>query len=205
LRRVTFAVALAVAVIAAALVVLTDRTTGDGRALNGVPPKSFEFAYFADLRGLDTVTYGTVAIPNPDRKPLKVLRVAPNAAHFSLIGVVAVLPAEQEEHGIYHGGRGWPATAEVPVTRPAIETQLQPKDFEHTRAFPRTELQLLIGLRTDGAELAAINGVEVEYILGKNRVTRFFPGAMLACSGSLDGSCSKRDAETDLRSFGLLK
>jgi len=199
------AVAVAVLAIAAALVVLTQWATGDGGAGEGPPPNSFRFAYFADLQGLDTVTYGAVAIPNPDKKPLKVLRVVPNSAHLEVIGSVAVLPAEQEQHGVYHGGRGWPATDEVPVTRPAINTQFRPGDFTHAGAIPRTELQLLIGMRTDGAELAALNGVEVEYILGDDQVVRLFPGAMLACSGSLDGSCSGRDAETDLRSLGLLK
>ena len=196
--------ALVAAVMVAALAVLVMRTAGDGARGADGRPDTYPFAYFADLQGLDTVTFGAVAIPNPDRKPLKVLRIEPNAAHLDVIGAVAVLPAEQEKYGVYHGGRGWPATDEVPVSRPAINTQLESGDFEHAGAIPRTELQLLIGMRTDGADLAALNGVRVEYVLGTERITRNFPGAMLACSGELDGSCTGRDAEKDLRRLGLL-
>lgn len=201
-RRGIAAAGIGVAVVGAAIAYTTLRPPTEV----GSARESYSFAYVTPVGAGDTLTYGAVAIPNPDAEPLTVLSVVPNAAHLEVIDVVAVLPAEQAEFGIYHGGRGWPATDEVPVERRAIGHDFLPGDFAvHVPGWPRLDLQLLIGMRTDGAYLSGLNGVTVEYVLGGERHTREFPGAMIACAGPLVATCGDRDAETDLRELGLLE
>jgi len=202
-RRRGGILAVGVVAVAAGVVLLTGvaRSEPHSGAL-----ESYPFLYTADLQGGDTATYGEIFIPNPDAESMRVLSVEPNVANLEIIDVVAVLPSEMEEHGIYAGGWGWPAIDEVPVTRPAVGTALDSADFATSPEWGRTELQLLIGLRTtDGAQLAGLNGVRVTYERDGKRMTTDFPGAMHVCAGALDGTCGERDADADMRTLGLLK